>query len=53
MTIVKEIIELHGGQVTVLSAFGVGTTVTLWLPVCGGLGDASVTTSDVAEVLTD
>lgn len=53
MTIVKEIVELHGGQVTVLSAFGVGTTVTLWLPVCGGLGDASVTTSDVAEVLTD
>lgn len=33
MTIVKEIVELHGGQVAVLSAFGTGTTVTLWLPV--------------------
>ena len=32
MTIVKEIIELHGGQVTVSSEHGVGTTVTLWLP---------------------
>jgi PAS domain S-box-containing protein len=52
MTIVKEIIELHGGQVSVLSAFGVGTTVTLWLPVCG-LGDPSVKTTQVVEVLTD
>jgi PAS domain S-box-containing protein len=33
MTIVKEIIELHGGQVSLVSEFGVGTTVTLWLPV--------------------
>ena len=32
MTIVKEIIELHGGQVSVSSEHGVGTTVTLWLP---------------------
>lgn len=36
MTIVKEIIDLHGGQVTVLSAFEVGTTVTLWLPAQAG-----------------
>jgi len=33
MTIVKEIIELHGGQVSLSSEFGVGTTVILWLPV--------------------
>lgn len=33
MTIVKEIIELHGGQVQVESVLGQGTTVTLWLPV--------------------
>ncbi len=33
MTIVKEIIELHGGQVTLSSQPGVGTTVVLWLPV--------------------
>lgn len=32
MTIVKEILELHGGQVSVRSALGVGTTVILWLP---------------------
>lgn len=33
MTLVKEIIELHNGHVDVLSDVGVGTTVTLWLPV--------------------
>ena len=32
MTIVKEIIELHGGQVSVISELGVGTTVILWVP---------------------
>ena len=32
MAIVKEIIELHGGGFTVVSAIGAGTTVTLWLP---------------------
>jgi signal transduction histidine kinase len=32
MAIVKEIIELHGGKAEVKSEFGVGTTVTLWLP---------------------
>jgi signal transduction histidine kinase len=31
MSIVKEIIELHGGQVQIESQIGVGTTVTLWL----------------------
>jgi signal transduction histidine kinase len=37
MTIVKEIIELHGGQVGVGSEAGVGTTVILWLPVRSAL----------------
>lgn len=32
MSIVREIIEIHGGEVTVESQLGVGTTVTLWLP---------------------
>jgi signal transduction histidine kinase len=32
MSIVKELVELHGGEVTIETAFGVGTTVTLWLP---------------------
>ena len=32
MSIVKEIIELHGGQLLIESTIGAGTTVTLWLP---------------------
>ena len=32
MTIVKEIVELHGGEVQIDSAVGEGTVVTLWLP---------------------
>ena len=31
MSIVKEIMELHGGQVQIQSQFGAGTSVTLWL----------------------
>ena len=31
MSIVKEIIELHGGEVQIESRLGLGTTVTLWL----------------------
>jgi signal transduction histidine kinase len=33
MSIVKEIIELHGGGIDISSKFGEGTQVTLWLPV--------------------
>ncbi len=33
MSLVKEIIELHGGHVEVQSQAGQGTQVTLWLPV--------------------
>jgi len=32
MSIVREIIEIHGGEVNVESKLGEGTTVTLWLP---------------------
>ena len=32
MSIVKEIIELHGGELELASKVGAGTTVTLWLP---------------------
>lgn len=35
MTIVKEILELHGGQASVTSELGVGTTVILWVPAAG------------------
>ena len=33
MSLVKEIIELHHGQVEVCSQYGQGTIVTLWLPL--------------------
>ena len=33
MSLVKEIVELHGGRVEVESEAGRGTTVTLWLPI--------------------
>jgi len=32
MSIVKEIVELHGGQLDIASTLGNGTTVTIWLP---------------------
>ncbi|CAK0747977.1 putative Histidine kinase [Gammaproteobacteria bacterium] len=33
MSIVKEIIELHGGVIEIVSELGIGTRVTLWLPM--------------------
>ena len=36
LALVKEIVELHGGQVDLDSALGQGTTVTLWLPAESG-----------------
>lgn len=33
MCLVKEIVELQGGQVNVTSVFGQGTQVSLWLPI--------------------
>lgn len=33
LSLVKEIVELHGGEVKLQSAAGQGTTVTIWLPV--------------------
>jgi PAS domain S-box-containing protein len=33
LAIVKEIVELHGGRVTVESQVGKGTTFTIWLPL--------------------
>jgi signal transduction histidine kinase len=35
MAIVKEIVNLLGGQIEIISSVGVGTTVTLWLPAAG------------------
>jgi signal transduction histidine kinase len=36
MSLVKEITELHGGQVDLVSRHGEGTVVTLWWPLAGG-----------------
>ncbi len=35
LAIVKEIVELHGGRVTVESQVDKGTTFTIWLPLAG------------------
>jgi signal transduction histidine kinase len=45
MSIVKEIITLHGGEVVLASQPGLGTTVTLWLPVVA----AATATAAIAE----
>jgi signal transduction histidine kinase len=36
MSIVHEIVALHGGRVSIDSIFGAGTTVTIWLPAATG-----------------
>ncbi len=41
MSIVKEIMDIHGGRVEIVSAPGDGTTVTLWLPRAALAVDAS------------
>jgi signal transduction histidine kinase len=33
MSIVKEIVELHGGEIVIKSSPGMGTTVSVGLPV--------------------
>jgi signal transduction histidine kinase len=38
MSIVKEIMDIHGGRIEIESAPGEGTAVTLWLPRAGSRG---------------
>ncbi|WP_416676489.1 response regulator [Egbenema bharatensis] len=46
LALVKELVELHGGQVTVDSVYGQGTTFTLWLPA----GMAHLPSHQVIEI---
>jgi signal transduction histidine kinase len=50
MSIVKEIVELHGGHMELASKVGAGTTVTLWLSVVAESGhDAHLGAADKAN----
>ncbi|OLP18104.1 adenylate cyclase [Leptolyngbya sp. 'hensonii'] len=49
LALVKELVELHGGQVTVESEYGAGTTFILWLR----LGNAHLPPHQVIEVPTE
>jgi len=49
LTIVKKIVEEHGGRITVTSSLGHGTTFTFWLPLDDG-GDYSPATTGESEV---
>ncbi len=41
MAIVKELVELLGGRVDIVSASGIGTAVTVWLPAADGTDEAT------------
>ncbi|MDZ8222975.1 response regulator [Nostoc sp. ChiVER01] len=49
LALVKELVELHGGQVTVESVYGQGTTFSLWLVT----GNAHLPTQQVLETPTE
>jgi signal transduction histidine kinase len=51
MSIVKEIIEMHGGQTAIESRPGAGTTVTLWLPALGAQISVSAVMGDGGQAL--
>ncbi|MEH2254826.1 response regulator [Nostoc sp.] len=49
LALVKELVELHGGQVTVESVYGEGTTFSLWLMT----GNAHLPAQQVLETPTE
>ncbi|MGF1934162.1 MAG: response regulator [Nostoc sp. ChiQUE02] len=49
LALVKELVELHGGQVTVESVYGQGTTFSLWLVT----GNAHLPVQQVLETPTE
>jgi len=49
LALVKELVELHGGQISVQSAYGEGTSFTVWLQT----GNAHLPIEQVLEVATE
>jgi signal transduction histidine kinase len=49
MSLVREIMELHGGRVRVASTYGRGTTVELWFPAAGGQAEGVAACVPAAE----
>ncbi len=49
LSVVKEIIELHGGRVDLRSAYGKGTQITLWLPMAGSAHTTDPTPETVSH----
>jgi len=52
MAIVKEIVDLLGGNMEIVSKVGAGTTVTLWLPV-GTIARTAIATKPAKLPATD
>jgi len=53
MSIVQEIVGFHEGEVSVASTFGMGTTVTIWLPIATAPANLFATTfaTTLAKIL--
>ncbi|MFE4108047.1 response regulator [Almyronema epifaneia] len=49
LAIAKELVDLHGGDITVSSQYGQGTTFTVWLP----LGKAHLPSQHITETRAD
>jgi signal transduction histidine kinase len=52
LALTKQLVELHGGGITVASTFGVGTTFTFTLPLVAPTDDAAPTEHERDTVLT-
>lgn len=48
LALVKELVELHGGNITIDSIYGEGSTFTVWLP----MGNAHLPSDQIIEVPT-
>ncbi len=50
LALVKELVELHGGQITVESIYGKGTTFSIWLQTGNAHLPSEQVTEDLAEL---